>query len=439
MIVELELGNYLSFKNRQIISFRSSKTQQHKEHVPVVKKVKERISPVACFFGPNSAGKTNVFKALDLIKNLAVAADPNLSSLIIPFKLDESSEKETSFFRIQFVCKTDTVFELSFSASAQKIFSEKLTFTNYSGTKTLYSRNSDRFKSCLELTPEKKSTWDFMVGNTASDCLLLNTIRMPAVRKSFAWADEIYYWFNHLYLVTPRTKFLPIPSFASSSERLTPGHNIEQLLKDLNTGLDGIKFVDYSFSNLATNLQDDLKRQLKVGMLLGVSYGRDYIITFIDQKTNEFKARKLTTYHKLNDSKMVSFNLSDESDGVRRLIDLGPVLLALLQDPNVPSVFIIDELDRSLHTLMTKQIIECFLSLSSAASRRQMIFTCHDILLMDSKILRQDQMFIIKKDKQFSEISRIHDMPGVRADKDIMKLYLEGKLGGIPKFPDIQL
>ena len=55
--------------------------------------------------------------------------------------------------------------------------------------------------------------------------------------------------------------------------------------------------------------------------------------------------------------------------------------------------------------------------------------------MIDPKTFRLDQMWICSKDDETksSLFSRMNEIPGVRTDKDLLKYYLDGKLGEIPK------
>ena len=97
--------------------------------------------------------------------------------------------------------------------------------------------------------------------------------------------------------------------------------------------------------------------------------------------------------------------------------------------------YVIDEVDRSLHTLLTRQLLESYLANCTQDSRAQILFTTHDVLLMDQELLRRDEMWVTERDASGNStlipFSRYKD---VRYDKDICKSYLQGRLGGIPRF-----
>ena len=100
---------------------------------------------------------------------------------------------------------------------------------------------------------------------------------------------------------------------------------------------------------------------------------------------------------------------------------------------NAKYVFVVDEIDRSLHTLLTRQLLELYLSSRSAGSRSQLLFTTHDMLLMDQQLLRRDEMWVTERDTTgISSLYSFGEFKEVRSDKDLKRSYLQGRLGGIP-------
>jgi len=154
----------------------------------------------------------------------------------------------------------------------------------------------------------------------------------------------------------------------------------------------------------------------------------------VSKVNGELVAKKLVTYHRRADSdSVVKFEMSNESDGSQRVIDLLPAFLDVSSHAS-KKVFIIDEVDRSLHTLLTRQLVSGFLASCSEDSRSQLLFTTHDVLLMDQDLLRRDEMWVLERSVDgSSKLASFSEFKDVRYDKDIRKSYLQGRLGGIPK------
>ena len=147
---------------------------------------------------------------------------------------------------------------------------------------------------------------------------------------------------------------------------------------------------------------------------------------------DELSAQKLVTkHHAVDCDDDVSFGMGLEPDGTRRLIDLCPMLMELAS-PKEPKVFVVDELGRSLHYMATKRFLERYLNSCGNNSRSQLVFTTHDLLLMTQNLLRRDEMWIVERINDASQIVSIADFQ-LRQDNDIIKAYLDGRFGGVPK------
>ena len=108
-----------------------------------------------------------------------------------------------------------------------------------------------------------------------------------------------------------------------------------------------------------------------------------------------------------------------------------PLILDLIQGGKV---FIVDEMERSLHPSLIKQIILLFYKHSKDVSS-QLIFTTHESSLMDQKIFRRDEIWLMKKDNNgISSFGRMDNLYNVRFDKMLQNSYLNGEYGATPIF-----
>lgn len=149
--------------------------------------------------------------------------------------------------------------------------------------------------------------------------------------------------------------------------------------------------------------------------------------------TLELVAKKLVTYHPKADGTEAKFEIRQESDGSQRVIDLLPAFLELSAQVS-KKVYVIDEVDRSLHTLLTRRLLEAYLANCSTETRTQLLLTTHDVLLMDQQLLRRDEMWVAERDATgASNLLSFSEYKDVRYDKDIRKSYMQGRLGGIPR------
>ena len=154
-----------------------------------------------------------------------------------------------------------------------------------------------------------------------------------------------------------------------------------------------------------------------------------YLITYSE---GEIKAKKLTTIHKrINDDGVEFFSLVDESDGTKRIFDYIPLILDLMQGEKV---FVIDEMERSLHPVLMRKLMDLFFKYANDIST-QLIFTTHESTLMDQDILRRDEIWLMEKTKEgISSFVRLDEKFNLRFDKELEKNYLRGLFGATPNF-----
>jgi hypothetical protein len=132
--------------------------------------------------------------------------------------------------------------------------------------------------------------------------------------------------------------------------------------------------------------------------------------------------------HEHERGKVVRLELAEESDGTRRLLNL---ISALHRLRTIGGVYIIDEIDRSLHPMLVKEFLEFFLK-SRSAGAGQIIVTTHESNLLDQDLLRRDEIWFAEKDQ--SAATRLYSLLDfkVRNDLEIRKHYLQGRFGAVP-------
>jgi AAA15 family ATPase/GTPase len=157
------------------------------------------------------------------------------------------------------------------------------------------------------------------------------------------------------------------------------------------------------------------------------------------RKDGELKAAKLVSYHRAEGvTEPVAFDIGEESDGTQRVVDLLPAFHDLA-NAEKESVVFVDELDRSLHSRLTRGLIEGYLGGRPPNARSQLLFTTHDATLLDPGLFRKDEVWLIdKNEKGESELSSLSEFK-LRSDKRLMKDYLLGRFGGVPNMHRLPL
>jgi uncharacterized protein len=428
MIISFSIENWMSFRDKVTFMMTASKERQHSERVPKLPKYQTRILPIATIYGGNASGKTNFFKALNFAKGLVVKGTrPESLIPVEPFKLDARAAEKPSRFSFELLIN-EIIYEFSFSATRKAILEEKLVKIAPASEMILYDRREG--KPNFDKSLEHKEFLAFAFQGTRENQLFLTN----SVSQKVENFKPVYDWFKDtLELIAPDSRFEPFEQFIDEEH---PRYStMNEMLKQLDTGITHLGGEVIPFENIPMPdlLKNQLQEELKDGMSMRLRtepINERFVVT---RKNNELIAKKLVTYHPKADGSEAKFEIRYESDGSQRVIDLLPAFLDLSAE-NSKKVYVIDEVDRSLHTLLTRRLLDAYLSNCAPESRSQLLLTTHDVLLMDQQLLRRDEMWVAERDSSgASKMISFSEYKDVRYDKDIRKSYLQGRLGGIPR------
>jgi hypothetical protein len=131
------------------------------------------------------------------------------------------------------------------------------------------------------------------------------------------------------------------------------------------------------------------------------------------------------------------FELSDESSGTRNWLELIPTVLDVLDGGQV---LLVDEIDSSLHPMLTAKLVGLFRSEETNPSGAQLIFTTHDTSLLGTmlgdSVLERDQIWFVDKNAEgASELYPLTDFKP-RKDQNTERRYLAGSYGAVPVLGD---
>lgn len=427
MIIRFSVENWMSFRDSVTFSMIASRERRHGDRLPRLGKYNTRVLPVAAIYGGNASGKTNFFKALNFARMLVVkGTQPDSHLAVEGFRLDDTSLDKPSRFAFELLID-ETIYEFSFAVNRKTVFEEKLVVITSTSEKPLYARHGNTIE--FDSTLKKDQFLQFAFKGTRDNQLFLTN----SVSQKVDNFRHVYDWFKDtLELVAPDSRFEPFEQFIDDGHPLYATMNA--MLPQLDTGIAHLGGESIPFENipLPESMKTLLREDVKEGMTIRLMSDQNERFVFT-RKKGELIAKKLVTYHPKTDGTEAKFEIRQESDGSQRVIDLLPAFLELAA-PGSKKVFVIDEVDRSLHTLLTRRLLEAYLSGCSADTRSQLLLTTHDVLLMDQELFRRDEMWVAeRKPTGISTLLSFSEYNDARYDKDIRKSYLQGRLGGIPR------
>ena len=428
MIVSFTLENWMSFRDPVTFSMVASRERQHGDRVPRIRKYNTRVLPIAAIYGGNASGKTNFFKALSFAQSLVVkGVQPDSPIPVEPFRLGPRGADLPSRFVFELLVD-ETIYEFSFAVTRKAVLQEKLVQVTSTREKVLYDRHGDEanFENSLETNQFIQFAFK---GTRDNQLFLTNTVSQKV--------DEfcpVYNWFKEsLELVAPDSRFGPFEQFLDKEHPLYATMN--EMLLQLDTGIGhlGSEEVPFDHTPIPDHIKAKIQEEIADGDIVNIQVETTNDRYVITRKDGELVSRKLVAFHTREEGPDVKFEMHHESDGSQRVIDLLPAFL-MLSTGSSKKVFIIDEVDRSLHTLLTRRLLEFYLASCSHESRSQLLVTTHDVSLMDQRLLRRDEMWVTERETSGSTtLVSFSDYKDVRYDKDIRKSYLQGRMGGIPQ------
>ena len=413
MLIRLTIENWRSFREKTTLSMIAGRERQHNERLSAIPKYRLKLSPIAAIYGANASGKTKFIEALLFAKKLIVEGIPVRDAKINvkPYLLSAESERQPTSFVFEILVE-ETCYEYTFSVTSKAVTEEKLTKVTSSGETVLFERNGNKLSGACATEMEAIEKYG------RSTQLFLTT----SIELNFEVFRDVYNWFkDQLVIISPNTK-PPIPLILKNKKL---NDDINDVLQQLDTGivrLDSAEtlITDENLKKLPKPLQRVLLAELQK---TDGEMDENAKLTFTE----------MSAIHSRDDGSEVAFRMSDESDGTRRLIELLPAFLDLGSTKS-DKVYFIDELDRSLHTNLTRELLSAYLENCSKTTRSQLVFTTHDVQLMDQSLLRRDEIWIVDRENNgTSTLYSFSDFKEIRKDKDIQKSYLIGRMGGIPR------
>lgn len=416
MLIEFTIANYLSFKDKTTLSLLAASITEHKD-ANIFSIEKYDLLKGSVLYGANASGKSNFIKAMSTMRRLVLKSFEKSSAEdlgITPFLLSTETEKAPSFFEAIFLI--DNIrYRYGFEVDDTAIHAEWLYEAVRQSEKPLFIREKDGIEVMEKSFPEAKN----LEERTRDNALFLAVVDQFNGKT----AKKIMQWFNNFITISG----LSHEDYKAVTFGMLENKNTRPLLlnfyKKLDLGFDDISTDKKPFDpkELPGDIPESLVKQL-ITDLEGAFR--------IDIKTIH---KKYEAKNKLAGT--VEFDMrSQESSGTNKLFNIsGPVFDVL----NDGGVLIVDELDASLHPLLTLAITRLFNSADFNQKNAQLIFATHDTNLLNYGNYRRDQIYFVEKNKygaseMYSLVEYKEEGKTIRKDRSFEKDYIEGRYGAIP-------
>ena len=417
MIISFSVSNFLSIKEEQVLSFEASSDKSYNDYF--IREIgKYRLLKLGIIYGANASGKTNVLKALDVLRQLVTRSrDADKDIYYTPFLFDDQYKLGNCKMKLEFLVEDEGkyvkhIYELEFNA--KEIVTESLKYYPGQQPAMIYQRvkNTNRergytlkFSNGSKPKSEEQNILESstLINNTILSAFNKVNPIIPKARRARKWFDE---YISPLLF----SDFMAIEKnadnfFINSLQR-------QAVLSEF------IKKADYNISKFIFSEEADYPKAneiMKSRNINGISKELSHIYIV----KGELKEGNLPYLL--------------ESNGTKRSFELAAPLIENLISGKL---MIIDEIESSLHFDLVKYIILVFLANSENS---QMLFTTHNLLLLDWDILRHDVIwFTEKKEDGSTELYSLAEFKELNRS-NILKRYLSGQFGAKPDIYDYKL
>lgn len=409
MLLEFRVKNFRSLRDECTLSLVASNDQTLVATNTIETGVKSLPSVVrtAAIYGANASGKSNIVRAMLLMRAVVLeSASFQLGQTfaVQPFKLDSVSANQPTELEVTFLLN-GVRYQYGFAFTPERITSEWL----------FVYRTAKAQRWLLREYDAQSGQDTYLFGSHLSG-------------KRRIWQESTKQ--NSLYLST---------AVQLNSEQLK--EVFEWIANNLVIFLNGVTLsFDYTVSHIRNNANNNVKEFLSEADIsidsIAIDCRKGYRQTFnMDLATGEFnnfleeREMYMPTFRHMTQHGSAVFELVDESEGTQRLFAFAGPLFDIFRNG---CVFVVDELDRSLHTLLVRQLVTMFQDPEINMHGAQLIFTTHDTTLLDSNLLRRDQIWFTEKDSD--QASRLFPLTEFtpRKNEAFERGYLSGRYGAVP-------
>ena len=401
MLLDIEIKNLKSFKNQTIFSMEAENKIEDRNSFEVeVGKEKFELLKTAVLFGGNASGKSNFTSVLSIFRyylfNKGIEKYNKEG-----FRFGE--EDKNSTIKVRNVVD-DKIYEyiLEINFNTKKIIKEKLYITALERKLVFERENNKIVKYDKEIFSEYEITIGFINETlTDSDSVISRIIewRVPEeIEKYIFYIDKIkinnYSDDLGKYIYENKNNKKLVIEFLKKIEIIV--NDIEVYREKNEFFLKNIR-ESKEFQILSEKEQEKL--------LFQIAY--IYRIYFV-YEDNQKQKYKLDYY--------------EQSAGTQKILSMFFPIYNLL---NNGGVMIIDELDITLHYSLIKEIIKMFNSVEYNRKNAQLIFTTHNLLLLDFNLFREDQIWFLENNdvSTGTELYSLSDIEGYEKKILVKRLF----------------
>ena len=381
MLVSIKLKDYTTFINETIFDFKATNYKILDE----TNVGSNRVLKGALFVGENASGKTETLKSIILLLDLLL--DNKEQNYFIKKSMYTKGTKFTLTYVFD-VDGNDIKYTVTFDSSL--INSEKL----YVNEELKLERLKNNGKTYFG---EEKDNDDINPG--------LSLLKLEYYNTRFNNDVILNKWFDFL----KNSLYLNCLLGGRLIKSYNPTKHAEQILEKYAENNDVTKLNDF-INNIGYNSEIVFDKQF-TNSNNTIGFNSDKEIIGLKKKGTDFV-----------------MPLALESTGNKAFM---AVILPIIYACKNDCILIIDEFSSGLHNELEEALIKYFFNNSKNS---QIFFTSHSTNLLDTSILRPDQIYSFRFDSKSGTLIKRFSDENPRESQNIEKMYLNGVFDGMPKY-----
>lgn len=408
MLLEFRVSNFRSFRDEAVLSFAASDDEsQQASHTREtgLEKVKRVLNAVA-IYGANASGKSNLIRAMHFMQLMVATSNqvaPDQENALTPFLMRPNHETHPTRFEATFIIDGKR-HQYGFEMTRKQILEEWLLVYERAKPQVWFSRTFNKESGKYDYSYSnyflgRKKIWEL---STRKEVLFLTT----AVQLNNEQLKKLFQCLTEEMAVFPLGMGIDFSFSSTFSQDEKSKERVVSFMAAADTGISSVSF------------QKKPARQLRFDVNTG--------------GIPELRETELNIPffgHRDADGRVYNFEYGDESAGTQIFFSMAGPLIDILQKGRL---LVVDELDKSLHPLLVQKIVGMFNDPDLNRLGAQIVFTTHDVSLMDSRKMRRDQIWFTEKDNdQKSHLFPLLDF-SPRKGEALEKGYLGGRYGGVP-------
>ena len=406
MLIEVRVKNCFVFDEQ--ISFSMKADMRNKKFATnVYKENNFNILKTVGIYGPNNTGKTCLIKCIKAIKQILLNKKPGVMPNI--FTSNSICELGVTFLVFGRKFSYDFKYDVEKKEFIYESFSEILK-DKYGNEKEVFWLVKDSIQGKYFCADKDAVQMMPLMAKNNLLCYLIDTSKFEHLEEM----KKIIIDFAEKIDIINMNNIPMEHTIKLMKNRDQLQQKIVDFIKNADLYMDNYEYVDMDQIKLEAETEGE-KPDEKVLELPE---------TIMDQ------IRLVSTYKGVHVPSMLF-----DSTGTKKIAALAGYVIEGIEQGRI---LVIDELDSSIHFKLTRAIVAMFNNELNVNA--QMIFTVHDINLMDCKrMFRKEQIWFVHKDKERVYVYSLADFTaqqGVRDTTDIMEKYRKGALGALPA-PDL--